>query len=1790
MKIYAAGLFHSFDEVRRYGLARLNPNGMLDTTFMDNSFNQFAGVPRSGAQDPRNFIRDLSLTSDKDIYICGSFKLVGGGYNNYQKSPQNNITRIVGNRYGHYPSGGGLFVDSGLTRGPGSIGFESEFYYADEFIKSHFIKLNREGGNLGAGTVMAGTVNPSQIAGTALESVDYDKDIQEIIYPTLWFSSYSFTSLYKGGWQVSDAFAGINNFGYKPDNVGVWLPDGTFSGVFGAPTYFSDLNEWWIHINDDELIEGNERIELSLYRPKSKLYLGGANMASGFALGRRTAFLTAIDNDFNHGTIRFAKARYYTDEGSRQVSLTLERVDGSNGQVSVQLKTIDLTQQEVAKVQFDKANGSSILSDYVQRIVDVTFEPEEVHKSIFVTLNNDTVKEPDEAFRIELSKPKGGAVIDGPFSRSEALVVIVDDDFEAGVLSLTSEQFEIEEKAGTLKVPVQRIGGTQGRVHVDYLITTLVDDSEIITLEGTLDWANQDAEDKYILFDVPDDNLVNSDRSYEIVLQNSGGTEQKKPRLGIRKAAVSVLNDDSFGELAFASPDYYVSENGGEFVVSVSRVNGLSESVSVDYEVLDGTAKRGQDYVPVSGTLVFDPGQPSANFSVQILDGPENRDQNETVVLKLTNPLPRHDFVRRAKLGTPNIAVLNIIDDELNNVPPGTIDTSFNQSAGTDDFVDTVVIQEDQKFIIGGEFTNVNGLNRSRIARLNPDGQIDGSYNLGAGFDGPVRTIKIDGDGKALVAGYFKTFNALSRNGIARLNADGVLDETFNPGAGADNPVTDLVIQDDGKIIIVGDFTTYNGLNRIRIARILPSGDLDEEFDPGIGPDFTVNSVDVLSNGNVVVGGDFKKFNLKPYAGIALLDSSGKLIEDFAVGEGFNGSIKKVVAQPDLKIIVGGLFTAYQGQLANRIARIKSDGSTDDAFDVGAGANAAIYEIRLQADGKINVGGDFSLFNGLNKNAIVRLNTDGSVDPTINFGTGANGSVLSIDIRSDYKMILGGGFTEFNNESKHHIAQVHGGIIRTPGRLQFNFSEFVVNEKGTNATVRVVRTGGLIGKISADFSTHESEDVNSATAGVDYQPLLTRLDFPEGEAIQNVTIDILDDIEIEPDEVVDLKLRGFDIGTEGLQSDSKLVITSDDSAVGFASPLYSVTEGQDGALARIEIKRFGSLLGELEMAFITATNGTAQASADFLTVSNKVQFADFETNKFVTVPILDDDKIEPIESVVLLITNLVGNAYIQSDESKLNIIDNDFATGEFSFEYPTFKVLENAKYATVGVVRTNGFTGIVEIEYELSDLTAVIGKDYSSEGGKIIFSDGDFVQYMDIPILDDKKEEGAEAFKVRLVKATGDAQITPPNFANVIIVDDESEDFISAVSGRGANGPVYSIKSDRNGFLVGGDYSSINGVETVRLSYFDHEGSVVSFLSDEFELNNAVYAIEHGYNGVFAGGLFNASGAKPVNHLARFDYMGRLDDSFEAPDEIDSTVYDIEKWGNNLYVAGSFGVLKLSQDGGLDGGFETQGIDGSVYAIDVTHDGIYLAGDFDAGSNGVLKNIVRISHNGAIDESFSLSDYPDGPVFSVLSADDSVLIGGAFVMVNGVSSRRIASLNMDGSIDESFYVGMGFNNVVRQLAQRGDGKILVSGRFDKWNNQPSNRIALLDSNGQLDSDRYNKLNLNGTVYAADEIPGRLFAFGGTFEEEEDSPYTGLGIVEALTSPLPPELFINYDIENGLVRIVGESFTRYQIESSLNLTEWTKLAVEKSDSNGKVDFSIDVMRFKSQYFRATLSEQ
>ena len=110
-----------------------------------------------------------------------------------------------------------------------------------------------------------------------------------------------------------------------------------------------------------------------------------------------------------------------------------------------------------------------------------------------------------------------------------------------------------------------------------------------------------------------------------------------------------------------------------------------------------------------------------------------------------------------------------------------------------------------------------------------------------------TRAFSIQADNKIVIGGVFNEVNGTARNNIARLNADGGLDTGFNPGTGADNTVTTLSVQPDGKILIAGYFTSYNGASRNRIARLNTDGSLDVGFDPGTGannvPKFSPNFI-----------------------------------------------------------------------------------------------------------------------------------------------------------------------------------------------------------------------------------------------------------------------------------------------------------------------------------------------------------------------------------------------------------------------------------------------------------------------------------------------------------------------------------------------------------------------------------------------------------------------------------------------------------------------------------------------------------------------------------------------------------------------------------------------------------------------------------------------------------------------------------------------------------------------------------------------------------------------------------
>ena len=417
----------------------------------------------------------------------------------------------------------------------------------------------------------------------------------------------------------------------------------------------------------------------------------------------------------------------------------------------------------------------------------------------------------------------------------------------------------------------------------------------------------------------------------------------------------------------------------------------------------------------------------------------------------------------------------------------GSIDPEFNTATGSDNYINAICIQPDGKIIIGGGFTFYNHITRNRIARLNPDGSLDASFNPGTGADAPIYSINLQSDGKIIIGGMFSNYNGTSINRLARLNTDGSLDVSFNTGSGANGgSIYTSIIQPDGKIIIGGWFTHYNGVSRNRIARVNANGSLDASFNPGSGTD-NINSssyiwaISLQSDDKIIIGGTFSVYNGTSINGIARLNTNGSIDGTFNPGMGANNPVFSTAIQSDGKIIIGGIFTSYNGLIRYRIARLNADGSLDPSFYPNTGPNDAINCINIQPNGKIIIGGSFTSINGIIRNRIARLNADGTLDVTFNPGTGANNTVYTNSIQSDGKIIIGGSFTSYNGTGRNRVARVLGDPCTEPVITLNGPSPVCQNSTGNVYTTEAGMTGYLWSVTGGTITASGTSASNTAT-------------------------------------------------------------------------------------------------------------------------------------------------------------------------------------------------------------------------------------------------------------------------------------------------------------------------------------------------------------------------------------------------------------------------------------------------------------------------------------------------------------------------------------------------------------------------------------------------------------------------------------------------------------------------------------------------------------------------------------
>ena len=304
-------------------------------------------------------------------------------------------------------------------------------------------------------------------------------------------------------------------------------------------------------------------------------------------------------------------------------------------------------------------------------------------------------------------------------------------------------------------------------------------------------------------------------------------------------------------------------------------------------------------------------------------------------------------------------------------------------------------LQSDGKMIIAGACASYNGVSAGSLYRLNVDGTLDTAFatNEGTGFNGRIYGTAVQSDGKILATGAFSSFNGTSVTRIARLNSNGTLDSAFNSGgAGFNGDTRGVVLRSNGKILVSGTFTTYNGTSANHIVQLNSDGTIDSGFVYGTGLGTSYSSLQIQPDGKVIVGCACSTYNGTTIHGIARLNTDGTIDSTFNTnaGTGFAGSLGPwfFTIQSDNKIVVTGDITGFNGHSDGYgIYRLNSDGSYDSTFNVeGTGYNSYVYGALIQNDGKIIVPGQYTQLNGVAKGYITRLNSDGSIDSTFNSG------------------------------------------------------------------------------------------------------------------------------------------------------------------------------------------------------------------------------------------------------------------------------------------------------------------------------------------------------------------------------------------------------------------------------------------------------------------------------------------------------------------------------------------------------------------------------------------------------------------------------------------------------------------------------------------------------------------------------------------------------------------------------------------------------------------------------------
>ena len=946
-------------------------------------------------------------------------------------------------------------------------------------------------------------------------------------------------------------------------------------------------------------------------------------------------------------------------------------------------------------------------------------------------------------------------------------------------------------------------------------------------------------------------------------------------------------------------------------------------------------------------------GLPSAHAAVGDLD-PLNLMLDEYVSATVVQPDGKTILVGgfTSVLGEPRNRIARLNAD-------GSLDMDFNpnvNSAGAT--VECVAVQADGRVVIGGSFSSVGGTPRNRIARLNANGSLDNSFNPNP--NGPVYCLAVRRDGKVLFGGYFGNLqpggvgSPVQRFGIARVDTNGIPD-TFNPGL--TTLVRSLVLQPDDTVLIGGDFPH-------RVARLNPVGTLDPTFTPNLTG--TVQALAVQADGQVLIGGGPFTVSGVPRLGIVRVTAAG-VLDSFNPNLDFAGSaenVSSIAVQADGQVLFSGKFTVLQpndmGPLTprNGVARVTADGELDPGFypKPSSPAGSVVSGIGLQADGKVLLGGPFTVFDlGLptatNRRGFARLENDPATQS------------LTVPSASQVLWTRGGSSPECSVVTFE--LSTDGGATWTPlGPDPYGLG----NRVGTTANWQL--TGLSLsgsGQIRARGVTH----------------------------------------------------GGFYNGSSGLV---EAVASFDAPEVAVTGNGVGIADG-DATPTDTDHTDFGNvdLAGGAQVRTFTITNsGTAE-----LTLGNFTVGGDHPAD-FTATPPQPAGPLAPGGSTTFQVTFNPTALGLRS--ATLSFVNNDAGEDPYDFS------IQGTGYVPGPgdpdpAVDNSGISGVRAVAVQPDGKTIIAGSFTSVKG----------------------------VLRNRLARLNADHTVDPTFDPNV--------GSVTPPTSEGELPEVFCVAVQADGkVLLGGSFTTVGGTPRNYLARLEANGTLdPDFVPSAYGFINCLAVQADGQ--VLAGygpATFPGGGGVTGNFIVRLNAAnGSKDPSFTGG--ANNSVLSLAVQGDGkVVVGGAFDRLagggvpftvrnyigRFLADGQVDPNFNPNA-NNVVLNVAVQADGDVLLGGWfttlqpgGAGPVTARNRIARVTTSGTPD---GFNPNADGRVHSLaVQADGQVLFGGSFNTVDGTPRDGIARVNANGTLDPVF---SGSAGSPVNVAVRADGKVLLNGRL-----------------------------------------------------------------------------------------------------------------------------------------------